>query len=164
MALEIRPGLPDDADGIADVHVRTWQHAYRGLMPQDILDSLDVGQRADRWRRILAGADVDGRGSTWVAVEDGAVIGFSTCGAARDEGPPRPRELYALYLAPERHGSGAAGPLIHATVGQDPAYLWVLTGNARAIAFYEKAGFALDGAVKRDDRGVMVLEELRMVR
>lgn len=38
--------------------------------------------------------------------------------------------------------------------------LWVLRGNARAIAFYEGFGFRLDGATKIEG----ALEELRMVR
>lgn len=164
MTLEIRRAVPADSEGIADVHVRTWQHAYRGLMPQDVLDGLDIGERAERWRRILTGEIGEARGSNWVATDDGQVIGFSTSGPARDDAPPHPHELYALYLAPERHGSGAAEPLIRAAIEDHPAYLWVLNGNARAIRFYEKAGFALDGAVKRDDRGHVVLEERRMVR
>jgi len=161
MTLEVRPAQVSDAAGMADVHVRTWRHAYRGLMPQDVLDGLDVAARTTRWERILSSG---GRGANWVAVEDGSVIGFASAGPARDDDAPRERELWALYLAPERHGSGAAQPLIDAAIGADPAYLYVLRGNARAIRFYEKQGFRADGDVKRDDRGVVVLEDLRMVR
>jgi hypothetical protein len=34
----------DDADAIAPVHVRSWQAAYRGFMPDEVLDGLDVGR------------------------------------------------------------------------------------------------------------------------
>jgi GNAT superfamily N-acetyltransferase len=30
----VRPAVPEDADGIGLVHVRSWQSAYRGKMPQ----------------------------------------------------------------------------------------------------------------------------------
>ena len=43
----IRPAVPDDAEGIAKVHVRGWQEAYVGHLPQHVLD------RQTRWRGIL---------------------------------------------------------------------------------------------------------------
>ncbi len=45
-------------------------------------------------------------------------------------------------------------------IGDSAAYLWVLDGNARAIRFYERHGFAFDGTTKREDVGL----ERRMVR
>ena len=45
-------------------------------------------------------------------------------------------------------------------LGDSPAYLWVLDGNVRAIGFYERHGFAFDGATKPEDVGL----ERRMVR
>jgi len=38
----IRAALPTDAQGIAQVHVRSWQQAYRELLPSDFLDSLSA--------------------------------------------------------------------------------------------------------------------------
>lgn len=164
MTFDVRPADPADAAGIAEVHVRTWQHAYRGLMPDAYLDALDVSARAARWQRILAGEHVGGRGANHVAVAGDRVVGFSTCGPARDDPAPQPRELYAIYVDPSAHGIGVAAPLLDAAIGADPAYLWVLDGNARAIAFYEKHGFRHDGAIKVDDRGEVMLRELRMTR
>lgn len=44
------------------------------------------------------------------------------------------------------------------------ATLWVLTSNARARSFYERQGWADDGAVKAERRGTAVLEEVRYRR
>jgi hypothetical protein len=49
----IVPASVADADEIGAMHVRSWQGAYRGLMPQEYLDQLDPASRADRWRQIL---------------------------------------------------------------------------------------------------------------
>ena len=38
--VEVRPARPDDAPGVASVHVRSWQVGYRGLLAQDYLDGL----------------------------------------------------------------------------------------------------------------------------
>ncbi|GAA1008833.1 hypothetical protein GCM10009551_090760 [Nocardiopsis tropica] len=43
-----------------------------------------------------------------------------------------------------------------------PAYLWVAAGNGRAIAFYRKHGFDLDGAARHDAE--WDCHELRMRR
>jgi ribosomal protein S18 acetylase RimI-like enzyme len=160
--IAVRRALPDDAEGLARVHVRTWQIAYAGLVPQAVLDSLDIAARTTRWRAILEGLDQQGR--TWVAIEGDEVIGFSSSGPARGDDPPWPLELWALYVRPKRHGSGAGALLADAALGELPAFLWVLEGNARAIRFYEKIGFALDGARKDDEVGGVTLHELRMVR
>ena len=41
----IRPAAEGDAAGIARVHVRSWQEAYAGIVPEAYLASLDVDQR-----------------------------------------------------------------------------------------------------------------------
>ena len=38
----LRPAEPADAMGVARVHVRAWQVAYRNLLPDDYLDSLQA--------------------------------------------------------------------------------------------------------------------------
>lgn len=61
---------------------------------------------------------------------------------------PGDLELDWLMVDPAFHGSGVAAGLMQAGVawlGQDqPMWLNVIAYNARAIAFYEKFGFAVD--------------------
>src|SRR6267378_3827093 len=45
----IRPAVPDDAIGVARVHVRSWQAGYRKLLPDDYLDRLRPEERAQRY-------------------------------------------------------------------------------------------------------------------
>ncbi len=52
--ITVRRAAPVDAAAIALVHVRAWQAAYRGLMPDDVLERLSVDERALRWRDILS--------------------------------------------------------------------------------------------------------------
>jgi ribosomal protein S18 acetylase RimI-like enzyme len=61
-------------------------------------------------------------------------------------------ELYALYVAPAWWSAGAGRALmgsVLAALGEARylrAVLWVLADNVRARRFYERAGFAADGA------------------
>ena len=52
------------------------------------------------------------------------------------------RELYALYVLAEAHGTGVADALLARAVGDGPCRLWVLAVNGRARAFYRRHGFA----------------------
>ena len=53
MAMIIREPSKDDARGLAEVHVRSWQAAYKGQLPDDILDNLSVDQREQQWHLTL---------------------------------------------------------------------------------------------------------------
>src|SRR5699024_7805448 len=48
---------------------------------------------------------------------------------------------------------GLARALVDALLGDAPASLWVAEDNPRARRFYEKLGFAADGARQVDERG-----------
>jgi ribosomal protein S18 acetylase RimI-like enzyme len=78
-------------------------------------------------------------------------------------------ELYTLYVAPAHWSTGAGRALTDAALdglrdaGYQRVVLWTLTDNARARRFYDKAGFAPDGATNILD-GLGNVEELRYVR
>lgn len=54
MVVEVRPARIGDERAIAEVHVHTWQAAYRGQLPDAFLDSLSVECRTRGWSRIIA--------------------------------------------------------------------------------------------------------------
>src|SRR5215813_4918214 len=49
----IREATLADAEGIARSHTLSWQTSYRGILPDSVLDLIDVGQRASSRRQIL---------------------------------------------------------------------------------------------------------------
>ena len=150
--VEVRQARVGDAAGIAAVHVASWQHAYRGLVPAGLLEPLSVPARTQRWAQNLDGTPAGA--ATFVAELDGAVIGFASIGASRDEDADGAGELWALYLHHRYWGAGH-GHVLHAhavralaATGVAEATLWVLTSNERARGFYERHGWAADGATK----------------
>ena len=156
-----------DADGLGPLHNRLWRETYAGLIPAAVLDDRDDGERIRTWRDRGRAHEEHGRspegGTTFVARDDqGTPVGWITAGPPRDEEAPAPIELWALYVAPEHHGDGLGRLLLDSLLPDGPAYLWVLQGNHRAIAFYRRAGFAEDGATKElEGTGAL---ELRMTR
>lgn len=137
--MRVRRARPSDAAAIAGVHVRAWRAAYRGLLPDAVLDGLSVETRAGAWRRLLDSGEV----SAWVAEDDDALVGFCSVAGA---------EITALYVEPERWRRGAGRALVGAArdaIAGD-ALAWVLESNEAALAAYRALGFAPDGERKRE--------------
>lgn len=159
--MRIRPTTPADAEALTDLHLDVWEEAYTGLISDAILSERRAKRaaRLDSWRGILAHYT----NTQLIATDDdGRLIGFATAGPGRDESAEDlpDREVWALYVRAEVYGTGVGHALLDAAIGDAPAYLWVLDGNRRAIAFYERQGFRFDGASKTEAVGI----ERRMVR
>jgi ribosomal protein S18 acetylase RimI-like enzyme len=162
----VRPATVQDAPAIGRVHVRAWQAAYRGQLPDDYLDGLRPEERAASWERGLR-RDRD-RDPLLVAEDDGEVVGFALVGAAQD--PAGAGQLYAINVDPDHWGTGAGRALLAAAqaelvrLGYTEAVLWVLPGNARARRFYEVAGWLGDGAQRTGEAWGIVFTEVRYRR
>jgi ribosomal protein S18 acetylase RimI-like enzyme len=143
----MRPAAVEDAAVIAEVHLRSREFAYRGLMPGEYLNGMVAAHedRMVRWRSNLATAGPDVR--CWLAEDDGTVVGFASTGPSGDaDAAPKTGEVLAIYLAPEAIGCGIGRTLFQHAVDDlmrrdfAPLTLWVLDQNQRARHFYEAAG------------------------
>jgi GNAT superfamily N-acetyltransferase len=151
--MEIRVAAVEDALAVETVRLQSWQAAYRGLVADRYLDAMavDVRRRADLIASGLA---------TTLIAEDPHPVGMAVFGPARDADCAGSDELFALYVDPSRWRAGIGGALIACCAGV--SVVWVLEGNGRARAFYERHGFRPDGTRKVLDLGGPVTE-LRML-
>ncbi|AVZ76259.1 hypothetical protein SLUN_32700 [Streptomyces lunaelactis] len=153
--MQIRRALTPDAAGIAAVHVRSWQAAFPGLVPQRHLDALDPAREALAWAGRLTEPRRPAAG-VLVAETDEGIVAFAGYAPGRTAGTA---EIGALYSLPEVWGTGVGRRLLAAVVqeltaaGRTRASLWVLEANERARRFYEAAGWRPDGAVEVDTTG-----------
>lgn len=95
--------------------------------------------------------------------ETRSVLMPSTASPPRGFTPARPLHLFSMYVRAVWHGTGVGQALLDAVVGDEPAQLWVLEGNARAIPFYRRNGFSFDGVEYSDPLDANLIE-LRLVR
>ncbi|MEU6916678.1 GNAT family N-acetyltransferase [Streptomyces olindensis] len=159
-----------DCDRVAEIRVRGWQHAYRGMIPQSYLDGLSVAEDAERRRTRLARAE---GGVVNLVAEDagGEVVGWACHGPYREgEVLTEDAELYAIYVHPDHVGRGAGQALLAESVSRCAAagpgrlLLWVLKENARARRFYERSGFRPDGAEEPFEVAGVAVPEVRYSR
>ena len=142
-AAAIREARCEDASGIAQVHVTSWQTTYHGLMPDSFLADLNVTARGRYWSSLLCAPRREQ--FIYIAEADGQIVGFAAGGAERSGDPIYKSELYAIYLldSHQRQGLGkhltlaVAGAL--ASAGFQAMLVWVLAENP-SRHFYEKLG------------------------
>ena len=193
MPIEIRPASAADEPAITEIRHETWLTAYAQIIDPAIIEQVTApgrpanaaprpdrtslvavappGQRRpppmsadDRRLRVLRPRTERRLGCLgWV--RRGAKPGSLTpAGLAGETG-----ELYTLYVVPAHWSTGVGRALTDAALdglraaGYRRVVLWTLTENARARRFYDKAGFAPDGATNILD-GLGNVEELRYVR
>ena len=154
----VRRATPDDARAVAEVHVETWRATYVGVMPQAVLDGLDVEERERAWRERTSSEE----SATFVGEREGRVVGFVSVGPCREaEGTG---EVYAIYVLPAAWGTGAGLALMHAGVAWlaerwTEAVLWVAAQNPRARRFYQRYGWTPESTrVEEVEPGVCVPE------
>ena len=161
----IRAGSAADAAQVAEVQREGWFAAYQGIIATEVIDRVttpDDGARVRQsfltrpWQRMLVAVDPDTSG----------IVGYASFGPETDvlDAPwPHPltaggesgrvAELYALYVHPSWWSTGTGRALMErvlartAQAGFHAIVLWVLRDNQRARRFYERAGFAPDGAI-----------------
>ena len=153
----------EDARRIAEIHVAAWKEAYRGMIPDQLLDGLDVSRREALWRHLAE----DASAPVFVAVQEGQLVGFCHISPTRDKDSSGSAEITAIYLDPVywRQGLGrqlcSAAAVFASEEGYERITLWVLVENLSARRFYEGIGFRVDGTAKTEVLAGIEVNEVR---
>ena len=140
----IRRAVAGDVSAIADVHVQCWRETYRGIMPDDLLASLDVASRRRLWARTIKHRSFD----TFVCTGKGGsgIVGFACDGPRTDVPAPYEGEFRAIYILQEAHGQGLGRSLMSTMAaaltgrGYGSAALRVVRDSLATRAFYQHLG------------------------
>ncbi len=157
----IRPVSRQDAPALSGVHTRSWRQAYRGIVPEEYLQSEAFAQnRKQLWERI-AGSEQERQ---FLLEDGGQVRGFVVLRDPKEGGCG---ELQACYLDPSAWKQGNGRRLLEFAQsyarqqGWLGLELWVLEENRRARKVYQAAGFAPTGEQRTENIGGAPLRELR---
>jgi ribosomal protein S18 acetylase RimI-like enzyme len=145
----VRTATGEDASRIGQIHVEGWCAAYRGIIPDAVLDGLSAEQRAAGWRHALAKDPA----CVLVSEKSGVVTGWVALGKSRD-GLDSTGEVFALYVDPAAWRQGYGSRLMDAAESE----LWA-RGYASIV---RRRGFAQDGGEKVERFTDMELLEVRM--
>lgn len=156
--ITIRLAELSDAPAMAEIHARSWESAYKDILPAEYIKKQSE-KRPAMWQSILSREnkiqyiiEADGKPAGMVCVgepqhenieifNDGGIDG-SFC------------ELHGIYLHPDYYRRGIGTRAMRFAIekgraaGKSNMILWVFAENTGSIRFYESCGFAADGACK----------------
>ncbi|MEQ3554994.1 GNAT family N-acetyltransferase [Pseudonocardia nematodicida] len=161
----VRPATDDDVDAIVGIQARTWRTAYAGLVPAEALDGLESDAARTHWTDAVHAGDGF---HVFVAAEGAETVGF--CAAAYYAGADglSIAEVTTLLVEPRWGRRGHGGRLLAAAAaalreaGSETGRAWVPEGDAASRAFYARAGWQPDGAVRTLDTGTGTVREVRV--
>ena len=165
--MQIRPAEVADAEGIANVHVAAWKETYQGIMPDSVLDRLNVEERAKTWAARLETFE-EFRQTVRVADDSGDIVGFAGCGPPRKDNLGSDGEIYMINVesrAKRRHlGTRLMRAMADALEASrfKAAGLWVLEANTPARAFYARLG-GIPGTVSQEHYDGLMLTDLAIL-
>lgn len=140
--MKIRRATLGDVAGIAHVHVQTWRSTYKGLIPDEYLDSLTIENRKKSWQRHLHTLHI----AIFVAEnEAGEIIGFAAGGPEQTSTFHYQAELYTIYILEEYQQQNIGKRLFKVVVEflEEKHYqnllIWALEENVNR-RFYESLG------------------------
>lgn len=164
MRLTIRYANFVDIDTLGNIHSKSLQTAFEGIIPDDILmNAFSVESRRNGFSRELE----EQRPFNAIAFEGDMPVGLLSFGDSRyiDVGEDT-IELWRIYMLPQYWGSGLGEELFSWGLneiiarGYRKVILWVLEENGRACRFYEKFGFIHNGEKIENDFGRKISELL----
>lgn len=157
MNVYVRKMKEADIHEVRWIYTLGWQNAFKGIVPQDYLDQMDLSE----WAPPPEGA--------YVLTDGKKCLGTSSISKARDKSFNDWGEIISIYVLPELIGKGYGHILFEYVKdvlleqGYKNIYLTVFEKNQRARSFYEKHGFVWIGEKLSISVGGKELVELRYV-
>ncbi|MFR9804353.1 N-acetyltransferase family protein [Pseudonocardia sp. RS010] len=160
----VRPAVAADVGEIVRIQTETWRVAYVGIVPEAALDRLNSDGARQAWQDAVAAGDPF---HVFVAIEGDRTVGF--CAAAHYAGQDglTIAEISALLVEPRWGRRGHGGRLLAVAgvalrrAGSEHGRAWVPEADTASRAFYTRAGWAADGAVRTLDTGSGTVREVR---
>ena len=143
----IRRANVADAAAIAAVRVDSWRTTYRGVIPRNYLDEMEVDESTALWTRVLSAGS--NKACVFVAEINGEIVGFSAGQMLEEPKFGCNAELAAIYLRSNAQRQGVGRRLVsmvadaHQAHGATGLLVWVIAANKVARQFFEQLGAGL---------------------
>jgi GNAT superfamily N-acetyltransferase len=163
MKITIRLAKPDDALDIAEVQMRSWEVAYKDIIPMEYIKAKNA-TRHELYQRIITNENT----TQHVIQVDDKTVGIMGIGEPKDDDVDDSYyELYVIYLHPDYFRKGIGTQAVNfafekaRNLGKRFMNVWVLAENYNSINFYKKYGFVADGKTHTREYG-KVMGSIRM--
>ncbi|MDL4842723.1 GNAT family N-acetyltransferase [Aquibacillus rhizosphaerae] len=146
----IRKAILEDAEKIAEIHVKSWKSTYSELINEKDMSNITYDNRKVFWETVLS-LPMVGQVALVVFDEQSNIVGFISGGKERTKRFGYDGEIYAIYLLQEYQRKGLGSMMLNAfakemkTFSYHSILVWVLTQNP-------SSKFYLDYGAKQIDK------------
>lgn len=145
--MNVRIADQKDSNIVGNVHFMAWKSAYRGIFPDEYIDSDTPSKRSEEFLDSIK----DDRCTYFLLEEAGQVAGI-----VKIHEEDNTLEIESIYILDEYRGKGFGRQFIDFIKTYRPQadiFLWVLEVNTNARRFYENNGFVMSGESRTIKRG-----------
>jgi len=147
--MPVRNATTKDCFRIAEIGAASWRVTFKGLVPDDMLDNLDVEGSAQRWADCIERLPQNVK----VFEHNQQILGWICAGPVSEKSKLKQFDgkIYGIHTDPIVPRIGAGSALLQAACESLKAqncleiYVLVLKQNENAIRFYQKHGAVLQG-------------------
>jgi len=145
MTLIIREVKIEDAEGIANVGIKTWQTTYKGIFPVEKLDKMSMEEHTEKWKKYITSSIEDENIKILVAEDSiSGIVGY--VGGGRYEWThPFDCEIAGIYVLKDFQGKGIGTKFVKkitkffCSKDWKNMVIWILKDNPYC-RFYERFG------------------------
>lgn len=137
----IRRARLEDAEAIADIHVKSWKNTYVDLLDEKDLSNMTFENRKVLWETKLKVKKKEQ--CTFVMYNEEEIVGFVSGGPERTKRFNYESEIYTIYLLPKYQKKGLGARLLKVFAeemkreGYQSLLVWILKKNPSS-RFYER--------------------------
>ena len=146
----IRKAKIEDSNSIANLILRGWQTAYKGLIDQELLDDMKEDEMSKGWKKNIFSQNESN--NIYVYEEENRILGVIRFGKVDDKNDRcHNAEIYVLYVEPELKRNGIGSKLFNYAKAYfiehntTDLIIWCLKENEPSIEFYKKMGGKIIG-------------------
>ena len=149
--MRIKAATTADFSSIASLHIRSWQNAYAGILPESFLGGPLERAFTRYWRHV----DMQTEDVVLVAEKEGL------CGFIAVWCRPKPY-IDNLHVKPSLRSKSIGTALLKSAAeellarGHKTAYLWVFERNHKAARFYKRMGGVITKKAPQDIFGYSI--------
>lgn len=150
---------------VAMAQVLAWQKAFRGILSNALLDTLEVADFINNWQTIIQKKE---RSNLVFLNNKEQALAFISYGPTQEEESIQ-AEIYGIYVHPEYWNQNIGSALIEEALLnlQSEFYseviLWTMTENTLSRDFYEKMGFQCTEERNTSSRSGEEFEEIKYI-
>lgn len=155
MNITIRLATPYDAPKMAEIHMKSWEIAYKDIIPIDFINEKN-STRHSLYKRVITEENMN----SYIILDGDKEVGIFKIADPQDNDLGDDfYELHYIYLHPDYFRLGIGTKVMEFVcdkvrcLNKKAISCWVLADNVNSIQFYDKCGFIPDGASKINSYG-----------